>query len=317
MRGPRRSTPEGQHRPVMLDEVLDALDPQGGDTVVDCTTGWAGHSSALLRSVGPTGRIVCLDMDAENLTAARDRLAEVGHPFSTHHGNFAGLAGVLATEGISQVAGILADLGMSSMQVDDAGRGFSYSRDGPLDMRMDRTRGTPACDLVAAMDPADLAKALHELGDEPDADRIAPGLVEAAKAGELARTGDVVRVIQTTLELAQPWKLHPEPGKWTLHPAARTFQALRILVNRELANLRELMRQTPFLLAPGGRIAVLSFHSGEDRIVKVAFRDGLRAGTYDSIAADPIRCSFDERIANPRARSARLRWARKAAEGTP
>jgi 16S rRNA (cytosine1402-N4)-methyltransferase len=271
----------------------------------------------LLRRVGPTGRLVCLDMDAENLTAARDRLAEIGHPFSPHHGNFAGLSGVLGGEGIGQVAGILADLGMSSMQVDDAERGFSYSRDGPLDMRMDRTRGTPACDLVAAMDPADLAKALHELGDEPDADRIAPSLVEAAKAGGLARTGDVVRVIQATLSLAQPWKLHPEPGKWNLHPAARTFQALRILVNRELANLRELMRQAPFLLAPGGKIAVISFHSGEDRIVKVAFRDGLRAGVYDAIADDPIRSSFDERLTNPRARSARLRWARRATERTP
>lgn len=314
MKGPRRSTPEGQHRPVMLDEVLDALDPKPGATVADCTTGWAGHSSALLHCIGPTGRLVCLDMDAENLARARERLTEVGHPFSTHHGNFAGLAGVLGAEGIVQVDGILADLGMSSMQVDDADRGFSYSRDGPLDMRMDRSRGVPACDLVAKTDPADLARALSELGDEPDAARIAPALVEAAKAGELTRTGDVVRVIQATLGLAEPWKLHPTPGKWNLHPAARTFQALRILVNRELANLRELMRQAPFLLAPGGKIAVISFHSGEDRIVKIAFRDGLRAGTYEEIAADPIKCGFDERITNPRARSARLRWARRAGE---
>ena len=149
----------------------------------------------------------------------------------------------------------------------------------------------PACDLIAATDPADLARALAELGDEPDAERIAPALVEAAKAGELARTGDVVRVIQATLDLARPWKLHPKPGKWNLHPAARTFQALRILVNRELANLRELLRQAPYLLAPGGTIAVISFHSGEDRLVKIAFRDGLRAGTYDEIGRrpDPVR----------------------------
>jgi 16S rRNA (cytosine1402-N4)-methyltransferase len=312
VRGPRRSTPEGQHRPVMLDEVLDALDPRPGAVLADCTTGWAGHSAELLTRVGPTGRLVCLDLDAENLTRARERLEEVGHPFSTHHGNFAGLAGVLGAEGIAQVDGILADLGMSSMQVDDAERGFSYVRDGPLDMRMDRTRGVPACDLVAGTDPADLARALAELGDEPDAERIAPALVAAAKAGELTRTGDVVRVIQATLDLARPWKLHPTPGKWNLHPAARTFQALRILVNRELANLRELLRQTPYLLAPGGTIAVISFHSGEDRLVKIAFRDGLRAGTYDEIAGDPIRCGFDERITNPRARSARLRWARRA-----
>ena len=316
MKGTRRSTPEGQHRPVMLDEVLKALDLRPGATVVDCTTGWAGHSSALLGRVGPTGRLVCLDMDPENLALARERLTEIGHPFSAHHGNFAGLAGVLASEGIAQVSGILADLGMSSMQVDDPERGFSYVRDGPLDMRMDRTRGTSACDLVATMDPSDLAKALHEFGDEPDAERIALPLVEAAKAGELARTGDVVRVIQQALDLARPWKLHPKPGKWTLHPAARTFQALRILVNRELANLRELMRQTPYLLEPGGKVAIISFHSGEDRIVKVAFRDGLRAGVYDEIADDPIRCGYDERLTNPRARSARLRWARRASPET-
>ena len=315
MKGPRRSTPEGQHRPVMLDEVLDALDPQPGTVVADCTTGWAGHSSALLQRVGPTGRLICLDMDPENLALARERLAEVGHPFSAHYGNFAGLAGVLAAEGITQVSGILADLGMSSMQVDDAERGFSYVRDGPLDMRMDRTRGTPACDLVAEMTPSDLAQALHEFGDEPDAERIAPALVEAAKAGGLVRTGDVVRVIQQTLDLARPWKLQPKPGKWTLHPAARTFQALRILVNRELANLRELMRQAPYLLEPGGKVAIISFHSGEDRIVKVAFRDGQRAGVYDEIADDPIRCGYDERLSNPRARSARLRWARRASAG--
>ena len=318
MKAPRRSTPEGQHRPVMLDEVLAALDLQPGAVVADCTTGWAGHSTALLERIGATGRLVCLDMDAENLAPARERLTEVGHPFSAHHSNFAGLLGILATEGITHVSGILADLGMSSMQVDDAERGFSYVRDGPLDMRMDRSRGTPACDLVATMEPAELARALHELGDEPDAERIAPSLIEAAKAGGLARTGDVVRVIQHTLSLAQPWKLHSKPGKWTLHPAARTFQALRILVNRELANLRELMRQAPLLLTPGGKVAILSFHSGEDRIVKVAFRDGLRAGVYDEIADEPIRCGYDERLTNPRARSARLRWARRASpETTP
>src|SRR5436309_8831455 len=150
MRRPQRSTPAGQHRPVLLDEVLDVLDPRPGEVAVDCTTGWAGHAVELLRRVGPAGRLVALDLDPENLDCARSRLEAVGHPFSTHHMNFAGLAGVLAGEGADVV---LADLGMSSMQVDDAERGFSYVRDGPLDMRMDRTRGRTAVEVLADLAP--------------------------------------------------------------------------------------------------------------------------------------------------------------------
>src|SRR5262249_17751422 len=161
------------HRPVLLSEVLAALDVQPGDVVVDCTTGWAGHSYELLRRAAPTGRLLALDLDTENLPRARSRLEEVGFPFSTHHSNFAGVAPVLASEGIDGVDALLADLGMSSMQVDDAERGFSYSREGPLDMRMDRSRGRSAAEMLASIDPRELSAALREYGDEPDADRIA------------------------------------------------------------------------------------------------------------------------------------------------
>jgi 16S rRNA (cytosine1402-N4)-methyltransferase len=308
----RRSTPAGQHRPVLLDEVLAALDPPPGGVVVDCTTGWAGHACELLRRVGPTGRLIALDLDPENLTTASERLAAVGHPFSLHHMNFAGLAGVLAGEGITAVDAVLADLGMSSMQVDDAGRGFSYARDGPLDMRMDRTRGVPAWELLSRIDPAELAQALGDLGDEPAARQLAPAIVTAARAGEIQRTGDLVRVIQQAIGAPAQWKLHPKPGKWNLHPAARTFQALRILVNRELANLEQLLRVLPGVLRPGGRAAIISFHSGEDRIVKAWFRDGQRQGTYDLVAEEPVRAGPQERLSNPRSRSAKLRWARRA-----
>jgi 16S rRNA (cytosine1402-N4)-methyltransferase len=307
-----RSTPAGQHRPVMLQEVLSALAPPPGGIVVDCTTGWAGHACELLRRIGPAGQLIALDLDPENLPQARQRLEEIGHPFSIHHMNFAGLLGVLGSLGIEKVDGVLADLGMSSMQVDDSGRGFSYARDGPLDMRMDRTRGRPAYEVLANMNPLELAKALHDLGDEPDAERLAPPIVAAAQAGELARTGDLVRVIQQALGLKGRWKLHPKPGKWNLHPAARTFQALRILVNRELANLEQLLRVLPGVLRPGGRSAMISFHSGEDRLVKAAFRDGFRLGTYDAISQEPLRAGGEERAVNPRSRSARLRWAQKA-----
>jgi 16S rRNA (cytosine1402-N4)-methyltransferase len=307
-----RSTPAGQHLPVLLSEVLVALAPTEGNVIVDCTTGWAGHACELLRRIGSNGRVIALDLDPENLPTARERLGQVGHPFSVHHMNFAGLPGVLANEGIESVDGVLADLGMSSMQVDDADRGFSYARDGPLDMRMDRTRGRPASAVLASIAPEELARALRELGDEPEADRLAPVLVEAARAGALQRTGDLVSVIQKALDAPANWKLHPKPGKWNLHPAARTFQALRILINRELANLEQLLRVLPTVLRSGGRAAIISFHSGEDRLVKTAFRDGLRLGVYGSVTEEAIRATFAERQANPRSRSAKLRWARRA-----
>lgn len=312
MRSRPRSTPPGQHLPVLLHEVLQALAPREGAVLVDCTTGWAGHSSELLRRVGPTGRLVCLDLDPENLSRATQRLAEIGHPHSLHHTNFAGIAGILAAEGFDRVDGILADLGMSSMQVDDPSRGFSYVREGPLDMRMDRSRGRTAVELLASITPDELARALTDYGDEPAARRLAPAIVEAARAGTLATTSDLSRLIQETLGLKKEWRLHPSKDRWTIHPAARTFQALRILVNRELANLTQLLRVLPDLLRPGGVAAIISFHSGEDRLVKASFRDGSRVGIYEQISEEPIRASFAERTANPRSRSAKLRWARRA-----
>src|SRR5947209_3799775 len=168
-----RSTPPGQHRAVLLDEVLDVLNPQPGQVVVDCTVGWAGHATELLRRVGPTGRLIGIDFDPDNLPRAAERLQAVGGSFTLHQGNFAGLQGVLAAEGLTQGDMVLADLGMSSMQVDDPERGFSYVRDGPLDMRMDRTRGRSAAQLLASISEEELREALRELGDEPDARRIA------------------------------------------------------------------------------------------------------------------------------------------------
>jgi 16S rRNA (cytosine1402-N4)-methyltransferase len=205
---------------------------------------------------------------------------------------------------------ILADLGMSSMQVDDAERGFSYRRDGALDMRMDRSRGQTAAELLAKIPEHDLADALRAYGDEPDADRIAAAIVAARGVRPLERTNDLVELIQTATR-QHDWRLHPEKGKWNLHPAARTFQALRILVNRELGNLEHLLRILPALLKSGGRAAIISFHSGEDRLVKSAFRDGLRDGTYRAVSPDPVRATFAERTHNPRSRSAKLRWAIK------
>jgi 16S rRNA (cytosine1402-N4)-methyltransferase len=311
-RGPRSTSP-GEHRPVLLDEVHAALAVPPGAVVVDCTVGWAGHAVELQRRSGPDGRLIGLDLDADNLPRARQRLEETGLPFSLHHGNFAALPAVLADLGVPAADAVLADLGMSSMQVDDAGRGFSYARDGPLDMRMDRSRGRTAAQVLATIAEADLAQALRELGDEPEAERVAALIVAARDQTPLERTGDLARML---LQAARPpgrgpWRLHPSAGRWELHPAARTFQALRILVNRELANLDQLLRVLPQVLRPGGTAAIISFHSGEDRRVKAAFREGLHTGVYAAISPEPVRAGTQERTANPRSRSAKLRWARR------
>jgi 16S rRNA (cytosine1402-N4)-methyltransferase len=309
----RRSTPAGQHRPVLLDEVLAALRPQPGEIIADCTVGWAGHATELYRRVGPTGRLIGLDFDPDNLPQARARLETSGFLFSLHQGNFAGLPTVLAAERLSAVDVIVADLGMSSMQVDDPERGFSYRRDGPLDMRMDRTRGRTAAQILATISEEELSRVLRELGDEPEAERFAAALVAARQRQPLLRTADVAEVLLEASGKGKTgaWRLHPARNRWELHPAARTFQALRILVNRELANLEQLLRVLPQSLRPGGRAAIISFHSGEDRLVKAAFRAGLEAGHYAEISSDPIRASFTERTSNPRSRSAKLRWARR------
>ncbi|MBY0231737.1 MAG: 16S rRNA (cytosine(1402)-N(4))-methyltransferase RsmH [Gemmataceae bacterium] len=310
MRRRARTTPAGSHLPVLVNEVLAALDAKPGETAVDCTTGHAGHACALLRRTGPAGKLVCLDLDPENLRRAEEKLSAIGHPYEAHHLNFAGVAGVLRGEGVDC---LLADLGMSSMQVDDAERGFSYRRDGPLDMRMDRTRGRTAAELLAQIEPAELAEALRELGDEEKAARLAPALCKAAREGRIARTGDLVKVIEETLGV-KDWKLRRGEAKWETHPAAKTFQVLRILVNRELANLTQLLRVLPSVLKPGGRAAIISFHSGEDRLVKQAFKEGLRAEVYEAISEEPVRATFAERQGNPRSRSAKLRWARRVTE---
>jgi 16S rRNA (cytosine1402-N4)-methyltransferase len=309
----RRSTPSGEHRPVLLDEVLAVLSPQPGQVVVDCTVGWAGHAAKLLGRIGPTGRLLGLDLDPLNLARARERLDAVGYPFTLYHGNFAGLPAVLAGAGVPAVDALLADLGMSSMQVDDPGRGFSYRRDGPLDMRMDPSRGRSAADLLATISEVDLCRALRELGDEPEAEQIAAAIFAARCTRPMRHTGDLVEVILGAVRPAggKPWRLHPAPGRWDLHPAARTFQTLRLLVNRELENLKALLRVLPSCLRPGGRAAIIAFHSGEDRLVKASIREGLRTGQYARASPDPLRAGHPERLANPRSRSAKLRWAER------
>jgi 16S rRNA (cytosine1402-N4)-methyltransferase len=258
--------------------------------------------------VTPGGRLIGCDLDPENLPRAKERLELIGGDFRLHHANFAGLAAIVAEASTTGANVVLADLGMSSMQVDDAERGFSYAREGPLDMRMDRTRGRTAAQILATISVEELSQALRDYSDEPEADRLAQAIVEAQGTKPLATTTDLARLLQSVSD-QETWRLHPTPGKWNLHPAARTFQALRILVNRELANLEHLLRILPTILAPEGRAGIISFHSGEDRLVKTAFQDGQRRGIYGKIAEEPIRPGRSEGFDNPRARSAKFRWA--------
>jgi 16S rRNA (cytosine1402-N4)-methyltransferase len=298
---------ETRHIPVLLPEVLHTLRLREGMTVVDCTLGLAGHASEILKRIGTNGKLIALDFDPHNIALAREKLARISRNFSLHHANFAGIAKVLAAENIPRVDALLADIGVASTQIDDPARGFSYKRPGPLDMRMDPTRGQPASALLARIPEKELADALLELGDETDAPAIARLIVQRRAESPITTTQQLMAIVCE----ARDFTLQRAAGA-KLHPAARTFQALRILVNRELANLDNLLRILPDLLAPSATVAIISFHSGEDRRVKKAFKDGLRTGLYSEISESPITASPDELECNPRSRSAKLRYARRA-----
>lgn len=290
-----------------------SLAPQPGEVAFDGTLGFAGHASELLDAVGPTGMLLGTDFDPINLEQARARLQPLGLPFHLHQGNFAGVQTIVAEHGLDGVDVLLVDLGMSSMQVDEASRGFSYMRDGPLDMRMDPTRGKTAAELLATISQADLGEALIEIGDEENAELISKAIVEARQNAPIARTVQLSEIISGAIGInLKHRKLKKGKNQWETHPAARTFQVLRILVNRELANLDHLLRVLPLVLRPGGRAGIISFHSGEDRRVKQAFKQGLAMGIYEDVADEPIRPGFDEQKNNPRSRSAKLRWAKRA-----
>jgi 16S rRNA (cytosine1402-N4)-methyltransferase len=307
-----RSTRHGEHVPVLLAECLAALDPQPGAIIVDCTLGFAGHAAEMLKRVGPDGKLIAFDLDPAHIAHANGIFEGIGHPFHIHHGNFAAIPSVLAELGVENVDGVLADLGMSSMQVDDAARGFSFLRDGPLDMRMDTTRGSTAEALLATLDVETLAAAFRDLGDEPQADAIAQAIVTTRLHTPIRTTAELAALVEKAAEV----RVVKSPGagparKQELRPMTRVFQALRILVNRELANLQQLLRVLPDVLAPGGVAAIISFHSGEDRLVKSSFREGLLKGVYSEASDDPMRPSEEEKAANPRSRSAKLRVAKR------
>jgi 16S rRNA (cytosine1402-N4)-methyltransferase len=302
---------ERGHIPVLLQQVLDALNPRPGQTIVDCTLGLGGHSAVLLSRISPGGTLIGIDLDPANLAQANAILEPVAASLRvTLHvvqNNFAALPTVLAEVGVEKAHSILADVGVASTQIDDAARGFSYRQPGPLDMRMDPTRGQPASTLLNRLSEKELTQALLELGDETDAPQIARLIIERRQHHPITTTQDLTQIVCE----ARDFTLKRAAGA-KLHPAARTFQALRILVNRELANLGRLLAVLPDSLHPGGTAAVITFHSGEDRPVKQSFRDLHRAGVYSEISEGPLTATEEEQRTNPRSRSAKLRWARRA-----
>ena len=297
-------TPAGMHRAVMVAEVLQALAPRAGGVAVDCTLGFGGHARAILDRIQPGGRLIGLDVDPLELPRTEERLRAAGFgadTFVARRSNFAGLPRVLADEGLAGADLILADLGVSSMQLDNPARGFTYKEPGPLDMRMNPTHGEPASQLLAHLSEGRLARLLEEYGDEPHARTIA----RALRAHAIITTVDLCRSVREGIVAERPTAADPEVEK----SIRRTFQALRIAVNDEFSALDTFLRHLPMCLAPGGRVAVLTFHSGEDRRVKRAFETGRNEGSYAAIADEVVRPSAEEVRANSRAGSAKLRWA--------
>lgn len=307
-------TPAGTHVPVLLAEVLAVLAPRPGEVVADLTLGHGGHALAFWPHIQPGGRLFGLDLDGGALAATRDRLAAAGVEITVQQSNFAGIGNLLRQPGLTGFDVLFADLGLSSMQIDDPARGFSYKHDGPLDMRMGASRRRTASELLESLSAAELAAALADLAGEPAAEAIAAAIVAARARHPLRRTAELVRVVLAAKGIS-PRALRAERGADSnaLHPAARTFQALRMLVNDERANLAALLRAAPHCLSPEGRIGIVSFHSGEDRLVACAFAAGSAAGVYAAAARAAIRPGPAERRANPRSSSACFRWARRSA----
>src|SRR6266404_6151361 len=296
-------TPAGTHRPVMVQEILEVLAPEPGAIAVDCTLGYGGHTQEILGRIRPGGRLLGLDADPIELPKTEARLRALGFGpdvFTAHLSNFAGLPQVFAAAGLAGADIIVADLGVSSMQIDDPARGFSVKLEGPLDMRMNPQRGLSASAFLNKIQPDALVTLLAENADEPRAGMLASTL--AGKA--FATTTSLAAAIRAALP-----RVNREDCDLTIR---RVFQALRIAVNDEFSALETFLRNLPSCLNPAGRVAILTFHSGEDRRVKKAFASGLREGYYAEISTEVIRPTHEERHFNPRSAPAKLRWARRA-----
>ncbi len=286
------------HETVLLSETVEGLAPVSGGVYVDVTLGGGGHTEAILHASAPDGRVYGVDRDPVALEASRVRLRPFGDRVVFLHGRFSDLTTLLSGAGVSRVQGVVADLGVSSPQLDHADRGFSFSKPGPLDMRMDPSAGEPLSELLQNWSTDELADVLYEYGEERKSRPIARSIKAALELGELVTTEDLRRTVIRVLG----------PRKGGADPATRTFQALRMAVNAETYELDSLLRTLPDVLEDGARAAIISFHSGEDRRVKHAFRDDAR---LRAVTKRPLSVGEAESVHNPRARSAKLRVAER------
>lgn len=301
-----------EHQPVLCELLSSLIRLQPGEVVVDATVGHGGHAELLANAIGERGRLIGLDVDEANLARARDRLEAAR---ATQHGphldwfraNFADLEQVLDSLGIGQVDVILADLGPSTDQLLDPARGLTFREDGPLDMRIDDRLETTASDLINRLSENELSDLFYHNAQERFSRRIAKRICQVRREGRILRTAELVRIVCSALGVTQ------DSHRSKIHPATRIFLALRIAVNHELENLASLLSAAPARLSAGGRIAVISFHSGEDRLVKQNFLDRKRDGVYEIRTKKPVHASSEEIQRNPRARSAKLRVAVRTA----
>lgn len=287
------------HRPVMLKEVLEILSPRRGDIILDCTVGTGGHASSILEKIMPDGSLLGIDKDEDALSIADEKLRDRGGRFYLFQGDFRNFDIFLKEQNIDRVDKIFFDLGLSSLQLENPERGFSFLKEGPLDMRMDKNAFISAFDLVNNLGEEELTRILRNFGQEPFAQRIAYSIVRVRKEKPLYTTTQLSEVVLRSIP--SRYRYH------RIHPATRTFQALRIAVNRELESLTEALSKIIYFLNKGGICLVISFHSLEDRIVKQKFKEFQNNGVFKIITRKPLRPTETEVRTNPRSRSAKLR----------
>ena len=302
-------TPAGTHRPICVNEILEVLHPSPGEIGLDATLGFGGHAVELLKRIVPGGRLFATDVDPIELPKTEARIAALGFGpdvFSPRRMNFAGVMKLLPETGGHGFDFLLADLGVSSMQLDNPARGFTFREDGPLDLRMNPERGKPAFELLQEWSAEHIAHLLSRNADEPHAELLAKAIFE--QRNRIRTTSALTQTVRDAIAGAG----HCDAERAAEKALPRVFQALRIAVNGELSVLDQLLETLPFVMAPLGRVAILTFHSGEDSRVERAFAEGLAQGFYRAVSTEPVRPSGEERYSNPRSKCARLRWAQRA-----
>ncbi len=303
-------TPAGMHRPICVDEILDILDIKSTDVGLDATLGYGGHTTEILKKLDNKGHLYAIDQDPTEIKKTKKRLSDLGYGpeiLTTKNINFSDIDYLVLDSGLFDF--VLADLGVSSMQIDNPERGFSFKHDGPLDLRMNPQKGIPASERLRELSKDEIIGMLIENADEPHAIKIAEAIISSYTKGEMINT---TKAFHQVIEQALSFLPKDQKDEAIKKASQRSFQALRIDVNHEFEALYEFLEKLPIVLKPNARVAILSFHSGEDRMVKKSFQYFYRQGVYKDISDKPIRPSMAEQSSNSRSRSAKLRWAIKS-----